>query len=127
MCPWNSIDLPSILSLVHRDPLKRIKALVKLECFSDSGFNRLKELVSQVVPSVRRDKRPSKRDKISRKEVVRYQIEDSLKRCDFSQMDMRGKRHWWKRMSWDSVVDPDNLWGDLSYEAEAALKSLLRG
>jgi len=62
-----------------------------LECFSDSGFNRLKELVSQVVPSVRRDKRPSKRDKISRKEVVRYQIEDSLKRCDFSQMDMRGK------------------------------------
>jgi len=30
-------------------------------------------------------------------------------------------------MSWDSVVDPDNLWGDLSYEAEAALKSLLRG
>jgi len=42
-------------------------------------------------------------------------------------MDMRGKRLWWKRRNWDSVVEPDNPWGDLSYEQEATLKVLLKG
>jgi hypothetical protein len=123
----NRADPTFVLALVHRDPLKRVKELVKLECFSGSRFNRLKELISQVVPSVRRGKRGSTQGRIRQEQAIRYQIEDVDDGCDFSQMDMRGKRLWWKRMRWDSVVEPDNPWGGLSYEAEAALKALLKG
>jgi len=116
-----------ILAPVHRDPLKLVKDLIKLECFSGSGFNRLKEIVSKAVPSLRRIKRRFNQGRKGQEPVVRDEIQDVERECDFSQMDMRGKRLWWKRRNWDSVVEPDNPWGDLSYEQEATLKVLLKG
>lgn len=98
-----------------------------MECFSGNGFSKLKDIVSKVVPSIPRIKRLLDHGKVGRKPVVRYEVQDFERECDFSQMDMRGKRLWWKRSNWGSVVEPDNPWGDLSYEAEAAIKALLKG
>lgn len=116
-----------ILAPAHRDPLKRVKDLIKLECFSSKGFNRLKETVRKIAPSVRRGKRLFKHGRLSGEQAVRYEIQDYERGCDFFQMDMRGKRLWWKKSNWDSVVEPANPWGDLSCEEEAALKALLKG
>jgi len=87
----------------------------------------LKEIISQVIFSVKRCEGFSEGGRSCQEEVISYRISDSLERDDFSGIDMRGNRHWWKRMRWELVVDPENPWGDLSHEAESTLKSLLKG
>jgi len=117
----------NVLAQAHRDPLREIEGIKKLECFSEKRLFEIRVLLKEVILAGK----DLGVNGIEAREIEGEGIGSgrylSKGGEGFLRIERRYYNRWWDKEIWGEIYDLENPWGDMSIEDEIKLKRLLNG